>query len=162
MSDTIELKKDKRKLIIVLALVFVLALVIIFLLIKVYGNQRDEQERQMEELTEQLEVVKSQNKELLSLSKSLDKKGDSLKRNLDILWPNRALVYNARLRDKVAEGLELKPGDVAMMKADSSKVIITEIIVGGNQFTYYVHYLVRNPKGEAKEVSPFELQILPR
>lgn len=160
MSDTTELKKDKRKLIIVLALVFVLSILVIFLLIRLFGNQRVEQERKLDELTEQLELIKTQNKELLSLNKSLDKKGDSLKRNLDFLWPNRSLVYNARLRDKVAEGLELKPGDVAMMKADSSKVIITEIIVGGNQFTYYVHYLVRNQKGEAKEVSPFELYSL--
>jgi len=158
MNETVELKKDKRKLIMAFAGLFLLAALVVFLLIKIFGEKNDEQARKLDELSAQLELIKRQNKELLDQNKLLDRSGDSLKRNLDILWPNRALVYNARLRDRVSEGLEFKPGDMAVMKTDSSSVLITDVIVGGNQFTYYVHYLMRNAKGESKEVSPFELQ----
>jgi hypothetical protein len=76
------------------------------------------------------------------------------------LWPHRSLVHNARLRDRVSEGLTFKPGDIALLKQDSSRVVITDIIVGGNAFTYYVNYLVRTSKGENKQVSPYELNSL--
>ena len=68
----------------------------------------------------------------------------------------RSLVYIANLRYKVGAELDLRPGDLAVVKTDSTKVVVTDIIVGGNQYTHYAYYLIRNVKGESKEMTPFD------
>ena len=67
---------------------------------------------------------------------------------------------DAKLRDQVGVNLKLKPGDLAIMKTDSTRVVVTEIKVGGNDLNYYINYLVKNSKGEIKEVSPYEVDAL--
>ena len=84
---------------------------------------------------------------------------DSLKRNLDFLWVYKTLVQTARLRDQIGEKFDFTPGDVVRMKCDSSLVVVTDVITGGNQYNYYVRFLVKNKKGLSFEVSPLELAV---
>lgn len=160
MSETADLKKQKRNLIIALTTIVVLGATLIFLLIRISSNEQEAQVSKINSLIESMNALKQQQKILETKNKELHHKGDSLERNLNVLWPHRSLVHNARLRDRVAEGLNFKPGDIALLKQDSSRVVITDIIVGGNAFTYYVNYLVRTSKGENKQVSPYELNSL--
>ena len=153
-------KKSKNKLILIIIMVLLLSSLVIYFMVRSMNEEGRLHLTQLELMKDKLEQLDSNFKTLRNAHKKLNHERDSLKRNVDYLWPMRSLVYNAKLRDKVGETIELKPGDVALMKTDSSKVIITDIVVGGNQFTYYVHYLVRNKKGESKEVSPFELDLL--
>jgi hypothetical protein len=44
------------------------------------------------------------------------------------------------------------------LKTDSSAVIVTDILVGGNRYNYFVKFVVKNKKGEVLEVSPLEIE----
>lgn len=158
MNQTTDLKNQKRNLIIALASIVVLGAAVIFLLIRISNNEQQAQASRIGMLTEEINALKQQQKSLEKQNNELNHRGDSLERNLNVLWPHRSLVHNARLRDRVSEELSFKPGDIALLKQDSSRVVITDIIVGGNAFTYYVNYLVKNSKGENKQVSPLELK----
>ena len=160
MSEHIELKKDKRNLIWGIVIVSLLAITVIFLLIRMSMSDKEYQADRIRVLKDQMEEMRNQYSELAGVNKKLRREGDSLQGNLDVLWPKRALVYNARLRDRVSESLSLKPGDLAYLKYDSSRVVITDIVVGGNQFTYFVNYIIKTSKGETKQVSPFELNVI--
>jgi hypothetical protein len=78
------------------------------------------------------------------------------------MWPMRSIVYNAKLRDKVMSGIEFVPGQKVRVKTDSSIVIITDYLVGGNNYNYYVHFRVKNKKGEVQEYSPLEIEAVER
>lgn len=157
METVTDCKKNKKRLIFIIALFVLLTTLIIYLMSRSMSEEERFYKSQMEQLTQKLEQLDGSLNSLKNAHKKLNHVRDSLKRNVDYLWPMRSLVYNAKLRDKVGAELELKPGDFAIVKTDSNKVVVTYIIVGGNQFTYYVHYLVRNSKGESKEMTPFEL-----
>ena len=157
--DTItDYKKNKKRLILIIALLVTLTSLIIYLMTRSMSKEEQFYNSQMEQMSQKLEQLDGSLKSLKKSHKKLNHERDSLKRNVDYLWPMRSLVYNAKLRDKVGAELDLRPGDLAMVKTDSTKVVVTDIIVGGNQYTYYVHYLIRNAKGESKEMTPFELK----
>lgn len=157
--DTItDYKKNKKRLILIIALLVMLTSLIIYLMTRSMSKEEQFYKSQMEQMSQKLEQLDGSLKSLKKDHKKLNHERDSLKRNVDYLWPMRSLVYNAKLRDKVGAELDLRPGDLAMVKTDSTKVVVTDIIVGGNQYTYYVHYLIRNAKGESKEMTPFELK----
>jgi hypothetical protein len=46
------------------------------------------------------------------------------------------------------------------MKTDSSIVIVTDILLGGNDYNYFLKFLIKNKKGESKEVSPLEIEVV--
>lgn len=45
-------------------------------------------------------------------------------------------------------------GDIVYMKNDSSRVVISDIIIGGSRFSYYVKFKVTNKNNETQEVIP--------
>ena len=157
MTSNLERKKNKTRWIVIFTAVILLSSGLIYLLIRSMSKEEQYYKSQLAQMSEQLAQVEGTLKSLQKNHQQLQHDRDSLKRNVDYLWPMRFLVYNAKLRDKVGEGLDLRPGDIALVKTDSSKVVVTDIVVGGNQFTYYVHYLTRNSKGESKQMTPFEL-----
>ena len=53
------------------------------------------------------------------------------------------------LRDRITANFDYKPGDLVRMKADSSIVIVTDIILGGNDYNYFLKFLIKNKKGES-------------
>lgn len=148
----------KKRLWITVIAITVFSGLIIFLL---YKNLSDEDQLRRSQVQEMREEIDNLNANLRALGKdkrSLTKSRDSLQQNVDYIWPMRSLVYNAKLRDKVLADLELKPGDACRLKTDSSIVVITDVIVGGNQYTYFVNYRARNKKGESNDYSPIELE----
>ncbi len=134
--------------------VIVISAFSLFIIILLYKNLRDEDKLRLTEAAEMREEIDN----LTKIKKALSKTCDSLQKNVDYFWPMRSVVYNAKLRDKVLVDLELKPGDACRHKADSSIVVITDVIVGGNQYTYFVNFRARNKNGELIDYSPFELE----
>jgi hypothetical protein len=47
-----------------------------------------------------------------------------------------------------------KIGDVVKLKFDNSNVVITDIIVGGGMFEYYVRYRVMHSNRKTEEIAP--------
>lgn len=160
MASTDDLKKDKIRLILTIVSITLLAVVVVFLLVRSMSNEGQLHQSELERLNQK---IKSLNQNLGTLQNQYlktSKDRDSLKNHVDYYWPLRSLVHNAKLRDQVGVNLKLKPGDLAIMKTDSTRVVVTEIKVGGNDLNYYINYLVKNSKGEIKEVSPYEVDAL--
>ncbi len=57
-------------------------------------------------------------------------------------------------RDSVSRRMDFKPGDFAYKKSDSSKVVVTDILVGGGLYDYYFRYRIIDKKGSEQEIKP--------
>lgn len=57
-------------------------------------------------------------------------------------------------RDEATSLLKYKVGDFVYMKRDSSKVVISDIIIGGAKYEYYVKYKVLYKDKSTEEVIP--------
>ncbi len=79
---------------------------------------------------------------------------DSLFRVATHLEKYRGLVEAGYTRDSSRIAIPHYIGDVVMLKVDSSRVVITDIIVGGGQFEYYVRYRVQHKDRRTEEVAP--------
>lgn len=66
----------------------------------------------------------------------------------------RGLVEAGYTRDSSRIAIPHYVGDVVMLKVDSSRVVITDIVVGGSQFEYYVRYRVQHKDRTIEEVAP--------
>lgn len=150
---------NKKTILISGLVVFVISLVLYFQFKnqseeeKVYQSTVNELKNNIEILQKQLKTIKKE-KTIVSFEK------DSLKKNLNYLWGYKPLVMTSYLRDRITANFDYKPGDLVRMKTDSSVVIVTDIILGGNDYTYFLKFLIKNKKGETKEVSPLEIEAL--
>lgn len=150
-------KKVELKKVVIYSLVGLLIAGLIFLLVKSLLDQKRDTEQQAKAFKEQMKELKSELKAMQQNYRSMTNKRDSLQGWVDYYTPMRAVIFNAKLRDRVLEITEFKPGDVAKFKVDSTSAVIVEVKVGGNDLSYYVNYLVKNRKGQLVEVSPYEL-----
>jgi len=50
--------------------------------------------------------------------------------------------------------MEYKPGDFAFRKSDSSKVVVTDILIGGGLYDYYFRYRIMDKTGVEQEIKP--------
>jgi len=160
METNSELVTSRKKLRIYMVLLVVAAALLSYGIYAVMASEEAEKEQELSVMKQQLEDLSYLVKVLKSDKRLLNHQRDSLKQNVDYLWPMRNLVHNAKLRDKVGSELNIKPGQVVRLKTDSSRVIITDIIVGGNEYNYFLRYLIKNNKGETKEISPYEIEVL--
>ena len=143
--------------IVIYAVMGLMIAVLIFLLVKTLLDQKRNSEQQAKAFKEQMKELNSELKSMQKEYRRMTQKRDSLQDWVDYYHPMRAVIYNAKLRDRVLEITEFRPGDVARFKVDSSSAVIVEVKVGGNDLSYYVNYLVKNRKGQLVEVSPYEL-----
>lgn len=79
---------------------------------------------------------------------------DSLFKVTNHLEKYRGLVEAGYTRDSSRIVIPHKIGDVVKLKFDSSNVVITDIIVGGGQFEYYVRYRVMHSNRKEEEIAP--------
>jgi len=79
---------------------------------------------------------------------------DSLSRVARHLEKYRGLVEAGYTRDSSRNDIPHMIGDVVKLKMDSSRVVISDIIVGGGMFEYYVRYRVIHKDRTVEEVSP--------
>lgn len=64
----------------------------------------------------------------------------------------RTLTVAMTYRDSVRLSLKYKIGDVVHLKRDSSRVIVSDIIVGGGKHEYYLKYKVLFSSGKEEDV----------
>ncbi len=80
---------------------------------------------------------------LLILYKTNISKYDSVSSELSKYLEHKALYNGMTSRDNVVKLLKYKYSDVVYCKPDSTKVTITEVIIGGSGYNYYVKYKVK-------------------
>src|SRR3972149_754225 len=72
---------------------------------------------------------------------------DSLAMANLVLYSQKQLTLVMNYRDSALNTYPYHPGDIALMKPDSSRVLIEDVIVGGGRFNYYVECVVRKRGG---------------
>jgi hypothetical protein len=160
MSIVDKLKSLNRKWIVAFCTFMVIAGGIIYLLVVNISEGNRLRKKEAKELQLQLEQLQNDVDQLYRKNRQLTKSKDSLQQHVSYMWPMRSIVYNAKLRDKAAQVSDFQPGQRVRVKADSSIVVITDYIVGGNNYNYFVHYRTKNKKGEFVEYSPYEIEGL--
>ncbi|HNW90724.1 MAG TPA: hypothetical protein PKN48_13770 [Bacteroidales bacterium] len=126
---------------------FLVLFAIIGLLIYSNINSQRNHERAMAEIQLQYEH------ELNSLAKSR-KTVDSLRKIATHLNKYFALVEAAYTRDSSRIAIPHVIGDIVKLKIDGSNVVITDIVVGGGMFEYYLRYRVMHSDRQTEEISP--------
>jgi hypothetical protein len=81
-------------------------------------------------------------------------KRDSLAREVKILSIYQSLSKAMVHRDEATKLLKYKVGDVVFSKRDSSKVVISDIVIGGSQYEYYVKYRLLHKDSSTEDVLP--------
>lgn len=66
----------------------------------------------------------------------------------------RHAAESQAFRDSVSRKMDYKPGDVVYKKTDSSRVIVTDIIIGGGIYDYYFRYRIIDRAGTENEIKP--------
>ncbi len=155
-----EPKSSNKKTIIIAGLI--IAIISSVLYFQFINQSKEEKEYQTTvlELKQNVQVLQKQLKSIKKEKTIVSFEKDSLKKNLNYLWGYKPLVMTSYLRDRITANFDYKPGDLVRMKADSSIVIVTDILLGGNDYNYFLKFLIKNKKGESKEVSPLEIEVV--
>ena len=157
MASITDLKKTKIRLVLTIISITFLTIFLVYFLVRSLSNEEALHKSEVNSMNKKLKTLNERIGTLKLEYKRLNKVRDSLKYQVDYFWPMRYLIYTAKLRDQVGDALDLNPGDIAILKTDSSRVIVIDIKVGGNDLSYYVNYTVKTSKGELREVSPYEI-----
>lgn len=88
------------------------------------------------------------------LNSTCNFKRDSLYKEVQKLSIYKSLTKAMVHRDEATSLLRYNVGDFVYMKRDSSKVVISDIIIGGSKYEYYVKYKVLHKDNSTEEVIP--------
>jgi len=154
MNELVDKSKRNKKWIIILTSIILITISIIY-----WQNKSiKEDEKGISELKENIKQLNLHIKSIKRKKYEVEINRDSLQRNLDYLWQYKTLVQSTKFRDQISSNFNFEPGDRVRLKTDSSAVIVTDILVGGNRYNYFVKFVVKNKKGEVLEVSPLEIE----
>jgi len=131
-----------------ITLIFSLLLLSI-LSIVIYNLNKTKKEREAKIQTLEAYLVNESN----TISK-VSKTRDSLAGQLGYFKKYESLVDATFFRDSTSRSLKYKAGDVVLLKPDSSKAVIKEIIIGGTQYEYYIKYKVILKDRSQLEITP--------
>jgi len=113
----------------------------IFLIYEAFQNNKT-----ISKLSLDLNVEKSKNT-------NCNYKADSLLNQVILLSKYKSLSISMSYRDDATKDLKFKIGDVVRYKIDSNRVVITDVIIGGAEYNYYIHYKIAS-KDKEFEVIP--------
>lgn len=88
------------------------------------------------------------------LNSTCSYKRDSLIQIVNELSIYRSLTKAMVNRDEATSPLRYKVGNMVYLKRDSTKVVISDIIIGGSKYEYYVKYKVLHKDNVSEEVIP--------
>lgn len=89
-----------------------------------------------------------------SLNSTCRYKRDSLSKEVKTLSIYKSLTKAMVHRDEASALLVYKVGDFVYMKRDSARVVVSDIIIGGSKFEYYIKYKVLHKDNSTEEVIP--------
>jgi uncharacterized protein YodC (DUF2158 family) len=130
-------------------LIVIFSLVIIamgFCIFKLNKNVKEKQQKiyDLENAANNANVIYSQ----------MQKTKDSLMFINAFLAKYRTLTVAMTYRDSIRRSMKYNVGDVVRIKRDSSRAIISDIIIGGNKHEYYIKYNVMLKNGQEEELVP--------
>lgn len=156
MYESVDKAKRKKIWFLILGGVIVLSIGIIYW----QNDSISKEEQNQKKLQEQLALLATEIKSLKQKNYIVSSKKDSLQNNLNYLWHYKPLVQSSKFRDDVGANFNFHPGDRVRLKSDSSIVVLTDILIGGNRYNYFIKFMAKNNKGNAVELSPIEIEKL--
>lgn len=81
-------------------------------------------------------------------------KRDSLTVELNRLAIYKSLTSAMVYRDEAIMGLKHQVGEIAYAKRDSARVVISDIVIGGSKYEYYLRYRVLRKDNTTEEIIP--------
>ena len=154
MYESVDKAKRKKIWFLILGGVIVLSIGIIY-----WQNRSiSKEEANRTKMEEQLALLATEIKSLKQQNYIVTSKKDSLQNNLNYLWQYKPLVQASKFRDDVGANFSFHPGDRVRLKSDSSVVVLTDILIGGNRYNYFIKFIAKNNKGNVVELSPIEIQ----
>lgn len=81
-------------------------------------------------------------------------KVDSLNKINFELSKYKSLTQAMLHRDEATKQLKHKIGDVVILKNDSSRVVIEDVLIGGGKYNYYIKFRVLFKDNTTKEIVP--------
>jgi len=142
MEEKIRSKKDWKTIVLFLMLGISLIATAVFIVHK--DIQKDEK---IETLQKELQINSGEKSSCFFLR-------DSLKRENARLYVYKTLTKAMIHRDEAVSQLKYGIGDVVILKVDSSRVVIQDVVIGGGKFEYYIKYSVMHKDRHLETVSP--------
>ena len=130
-------------------LIIIFSLVIIGLGYAIYSLNKNVEEKQ-KKISDLEKASKNANSKYNKLAHSMD----SLMLINAFLAKYRTLTVAMTYRDSVRLGMNYTVGDVVHLKRDSSRAIISDIVIGGSKHEYYIRYKVMFKDGKEEEIVP--------
>lgn len=84
----------------------------------------------------------------------LSRRSDSLYKEATMLNAHRPLSLAMSHRDEATQHLKYAVGEAVYLKRDSTRVVITDIVIGGSAYNYYLRYRVVNRENREEEIIP--------
>ena len=154
MYESVDKAKRKKIWFLILGGVIVLSIGIIY-----WQNRSiSKEEANRTKMEEQLVLLATEIKSLKQQNYNVTSKKDSLQNNLNYLWQYKPLVQASKFRDDVGANFNFHPGDRVRLKSDSSVVVLTDILIGGNRYNYFIKFIAKNTKGMMVELTPLEIE----
>jgi Tfp pilus assembly protein PilO len=130
-------------------LIIVFSLIIIGLGFAIYWLNKNVEEKQ-----KKIADLENASKNASSKYNKLMHTKDSLMLINAFLAKYRTLTVAMTYRDSVRLGMKYVVGDVVHLKRDSSRVIVSDIVIGGSKHEYYIKYKVMFKNGNEEDVVP--------
>jgi hypothetical protein len=139
-QDKLEEKKSNRKIIWITIVISIIVYSVMGLII--FTSKEDLKNANSKLLNEQ------------SLNSTCSYKRDSLTTEVKQLSIYKSLTKAMVHRDEATSLLKYKVGDFVYMKRDSTHVVISDIVIGGSKYEYYIKYKVLHKDNSTEEIIP--------
>lgn len=110
-------------------------------------------QKSVDAAAEQKKTNEALQKELL-LNSSCNHHVDSLEYINGELSKFKNLTMAMVHREEATKSLRYQVGDIVMLKSDSSRVVIEDLLIGGGKYNYFIKYRVLFRDDSRKEVTP--------
>jgi hypothetical protein len=130
--------------------VFAIVVVVFTRNSRILEGERNNLEQKIRQLSSELDALRKSERRFVF-------KSDSLGRVLDPMMQYEALIKANQHRDEAYLAMPWRYGDQVMVLPDSISGIVSEVVLGGNPWNYYVRYKVLLKGGKSLEVYPNQL-----
>jgi hypothetical protein len=134
---------------------------VIFLFGWLYFRSNKLLQSERERLDAEIRGLRSEISKLKSKEQQTRSSRDSLAAVLQPYLGYDALLRANMKRDEAYAALPFKYGDKVLLLPDSARGMISEVIMGGNPWNYYIRYKIMLKGGKESEVYPSQLVAAP-
>lgn len=128
-------------------------LIILSVVVVMSGLFNWSQYNNIQDITKDNDSLKVTNKQVNSALKNKSKYADSVATMNTLLFSQKQLTEAMNFRDKSTAAM-FKVGDAVRVKLDSSVAYVSDVIIGGGKYRFYIEYEVQFKDRHFEKLSP--------